>query len=429
MSISSTTTLQEFSGDGSTDEFNFSNIIYFEGESSTVLKVYIDDVVQSSGFSITENSATDGLVDGGTLTFTSAPADETTIKIQRETARTQPTDFGSSYSQDSIEDAHDRAVMILQELDEQGVDASSPSSSSSSTADAVFLTWATATDYVENQVVVVQGEGNFYEDSVFRATSDHTSNSFATDFGNGLWEKIIVKGLKGDTGATGPQGPKGDDGDQGPQGASGADGNDGIFSEIASQGEAETGTNNTKGMSPLRVAQAIADQVPDLSVVTTLQSDVSTAETDISNLETRTSNLEAASGLFSITGRQRLNNNESSARDLDAASGQNGSGNALKLDASSGRSARMEIEWYRKDDAETRFGVTQLRMIYNETNDTWYLGEETSAILDGAPSGITFAVDQTGDVGQITYVTDNMSGGNYSDDSYIIWRLVEITRN
>lgn len=40
-------------------------------------------------------------------------------------------------------------------------------------------------------------------------------------------------------------------------GDAGADGSDGIFSAIASQAEAEAGADNTKGMSPLRTAQAI----------------------------------------------------------------------------------------------------------------------------------------------------------------------------
>lgn len=56
---------------------------------------------------------------------------------------------------------------------------------------------------------------------------------------------------------TGPQGPQGIQGVQGLTGADGADGADGIFSEIANQSEAEAGANNTKGMTPLRVKQAI----------------------------------------------------------------------------------------------------------------------------------------------------------------------------
>lgn len=46
-------------------------------------------------------------------------------------------------------------------------------------------------------------------------------------------------------------------GDTGATGATGAAGADGVFSEIADQSEAEAGTNNTKGMTPLRVKQAV----------------------------------------------------------------------------------------------------------------------------------------------------------------------------
>jgi hypothetical protein len=62
------------------------------------------------------------------------------------------------------------------------------------------------------------------------------------------------------TGPTGPQGPQGPQGATGPTGATGATGPagaDGIFSEIASQAEAEAGTDNTKGMTPLRTKQEI----------------------------------------------------------------------------------------------------------------------------------------------------------------------------
>lgn len=44
-------------------------------------------------------------------------------------------------------------------------------------------------------------------------------------------------------------------------GAAGADGADGIFSAIASQAEAEAGTDNTKGMTPLRTAEVFASKV------------------------------------------------------------------------------------------------------------------------------------------------------------------------
>lgn len=56
------------------------------------------------------------------------------------------------------------------------------------------------------------------------------------------------------------RGPQGLPGANGTNGVDGADGADGIFSAIASQAEAEAGTDNAKGMTALRTAQAIAAQ-------------------------------------------------------------------------------------------------------------------------------------------------------------------------
>jgi hypothetical protein len=59
-----------------------------------------------------------------------------------------------------------------------------------------------------------------------------------------------------------------------PRGDTGAAGADGIFSAIASQAEAEAGTENTKGMTALRVAQAIAalaGGIPQGTVVLTIK--------------------------------------------------------------------------------------------------------------------------------------------------------------
>lgn len=62
----------------------------------------------------------------------------------------------------------------------------------------------------------------------------------------------VTGAMKNETLLAGPTGP------QGATGPAGADGLDGIFSAIASQAEAEAGAENTKGMTALRTAQAIA---------------------------------------------------------------------------------------------------------------------------------------------------------------------------
>ena len=73
------------------------------------------------------------------------------------------------------------------------------------------------------------------------------------------------QGPKGDTGATGPQGPQGEQGPQGPQGIEGPQGPKGDTPEIATEEEAKAGTDNTKIMTPLRVAQATAGLVDSVA--------------------------------------------------------------------------------------------------------------------------------------------------------------------
>lgn len=96
----------------------------------------------------------------------------------------------------------------------------------------------------------------------------------------GAWGSPIanIKGATGNTGATGATGATGPSGATGPTGATGATGPagaDGVFSVIASQAEAEAGTENTKGMTALRVAQAIAalgGGTPQGTIVLTIKS-------------------------------------------------------------------------------------------------------------------------------------------------------------
>ena len=126
---------------------------------------------------------------------------------------------------------------------------------------AIVNDWVTNTVYKVNELVYIpDGDPSTsvqYHDRLYRAINQHTSNSFGTDFGNGLWDQIQVKGVKGDTGDQGPIGPSGTNGGVGPSGPSGGDGADGVFSVISSKSEAEVGFDNTKGMTPLRTREAI----------------------------------------------------------------------------------------------------------------------------------------------------------------------------
>lgn len=421
--ISVSTTKDESVANGILDTFPYT-FQHFEGEQSTVVKVYLDDVLQGSGYSITPNSAVDGLVTGGDVVFTSAPANLVDVKIQRETAQTQPTDFPSTYSSESSEEAIDRQAMIIQELNRELGEVTA--GSTTTITGGLITDWLTATDYVENQVVRVEGEGSQYEDRLYRATLDHTSNSFATDFGNGDWEEVFIRGVQGATGPAGVAGPTGATGATGTTGPSGGDGADGIFSTIASQAEAEAGVNNDKGMTPLRTKQAIDSQVPTIITTETasLTASVADHEARISDNTNLIAQLESRTDLVRAYGKQRLENTVTDI-DMDADAGLAGQGNPCRLDPDGAKSARVIVEAFRKDDLEVRFGRFFIELHY--VDGTWFMGEGEVINLTGEMVGLTF--DITTDLDDrvlLNYDTDTMAGVYDNDASYIKWMIEEI---
>lgn len=158
---------------------------------------------------------------------------------------------------------------------------------------AIVNDWVTNKVYQVNELVYIPladpSTSVQYHDRLYRALLQHTSNSFGTDFGNGNWEAIQVKGVKGDTGDQGPIGPSGTNGGVGPSGPSGGNGSDGIFSVISSKATAETGTNNTEGMTPLRTREAIdfnlvADRAQIATNVTGIATNLGLINTNIADI-------------------------------------------------------------------------------------------------------------------------------------------------
>jgi hypothetical protein len=289
--------------------------------------------------------------------------------------------------------------------------------------------WATATSYQADQIVYVPNEGPPYIDRVYRCVTNHVSNSFPTDFGNGLWTQIIIRGAKGDQGVTGATGAAGATGATGAQGSAGAAGANGIFSEIASQAEAEAGAENTKGMTSLRVKNAIDAQVGALRDTNfpALASRVTTAEGLIASISNRLTQVEGTSQVSRATGSQRLLNNQTSPVALlgKDAPGNSGAGNKLQLNPAGATSAQVVVELFRKDDLEVRATRMYLELHYIE--GTWYLGIKNIVTLIGEDTGVVFSVTQDGDdVAQISYESDDMAGGNYSSSSYIRYMIEEI---
>tara|TARA_R100001443_G_scaffold22190_1_gene34366 strand:- start:102 stop:1874 length:1773 start_codon:yes stop_codon:yes gene_type:complete len=123
MTISSTTTKNTYSGNGSTTAFAYGFKIF----ASSDIKVYIRssagvETLKSEG-SGSANYGISGVgeTSGGTVTFVTAPASGETVVLIRDTSQVQSTDYveNDPFSSDDHENALDRLTMISQEMQEE----------------------------------------------------------------------------------------------------------------------------------------------------------------------------------------------------------------------------------------------------------------------------------------------------------------------
>lgn len=162
MTVSSTTSRNEYNGNGVTDTFAYTFRILNEDH----IAVYVDDVLQTL---TTDYTVTDvGASAGGDIAFTSPPTTGTAnVIFLRAVPLTQETDYveNDPFPAESHEDALDKLTMIVQQQQEQ-IDRSillSPTAPAGSTlvipapeADAV-LGWNTAADALENKTIAAIG--------------------------------------------------------------------------------------------------------------------------------------------------------------------------------------------------------------------------------------------------------------------------------
>jgi len=122
MTISTTTIKNSYSGDGSNLNFTYTFKITDQDD--------IEVIIRSSNGTetvktITTNYTVSGVgnAGGGTVSFVSgqAPSSTETVILRRDTPQTQTMDLidNDPMSADTIEDAHDKAIAIAQELQEQ----------------------------------------------------------------------------------------------------------------------------------------------------------------------------------------------------------------------------------------------------------------------------------------------------------------------
>lgn len=115
MTVSSTTNRWAYTGDGSTDEFAYTNRIF----AATDLAVYVDDELQVN---VTDYSVSGvGETAGGNVTFVTAPDAAAAIVIVRSVPYTQGLDLTAlgSFPAEEVEKAFDRAAIHAQQLDDR----------------------------------------------------------------------------------------------------------------------------------------------------------------------------------------------------------------------------------------------------------------------------------------------------------------------
>ena len=120
MTVSSTTTKNSYSGNGSTTTFAYGFKIFADADLTVILRSSTGvETVQSLTTHYTVTNA--GNASGGNVVFGSAPASGVTVVIRRNMALTQSTDYVANdpFPAATHEDALDRLTFISQQMQEE----------------------------------------------------------------------------------------------------------------------------------------------------------------------------------------------------------------------------------------------------------------------------------------------------------------------
>lgn len=409
MTIASTQTISEFLGNGATVNFP----IEFEFTDVNTIQVSVDTNLVLFNFNDALNPTA--------VIFDQPPAVGAKVVIQRVTPRVQETQLDESQSfgdqAEVIEDALDRVVQMIQEI-VVGVTTVNPQQVQ---VPSVFQEWQISTDYLRNQLVRDGIDGRFYT-----VVADYTSNAnlIEADISNGDLE-LFNRGEEGARGSRGEIGAAGIDGAQGPQGIAGNDGADGFFSEVASQAEAEVGTDNTKGMTALRVRQAIEAQVSSIIDATGFATGLAALSQLVTQINSEVQLLKGAitTTLGRYTGRQRINQNQILPLDIDVSQDQDGVGSPLKFNSVGTEFVSLTFYIVRGDVSATSFEA-----VAQYIRGRWWLCRKDSLLLDETLEfdGVTLSIETTGTEGQIQYISEPVAGPFVNEEHYISWIGQEI---
>ena len=121
MTVSSTTTKNSYSGDGSTTVFAYTFKIFDDDDVSVIVRTDAtgSETVKTKTTHYTVSGV--GNANGGNITFGTAPASGETVVLLRSTSQTQTTDYtpNDPFPAAAHEDALDRMTFLAQELQEE----------------------------------------------------------------------------------------------------------------------------------------------------------------------------------------------------------------------------------------------------------------------------------------------------------------------
>jgi hypothetical protein len=156
MTVSSTTTKNSYSGDGSTTTFAYAFKIFADADLTVILRSAAGtETVQTLTTDYTVTNA--GNASGGNVEFVTAPASGVTVVIRRNMAQTQSTDYTANdpFPAESHEDALDRLTFIAQQQQEE-VDRSIKLSRTNTMTSTEFTVGATDR---ANKILAFDGNG------------------------------------------------------------------------------------------------------------------------------------------------------------------------------------------------------------------------------------------------------------------------------
>jgi len=301
----------QYVGNGSNlGAFSFS----FKVLAATDIKVSVATTVKTVTTHYTTSLNADGT---GSVTFTSgnAPANNAIITIESDQAIERTTDYstGGDFTAASINDALDRLTINDQQIEtllSRNVQLASTvnrTTSGTGTSGPLFFPYADTVGDQANKLIAYDSNGTALETTTGKVNSASVTSS-TVGAGGSATASVTFTASTGalafalgiPTGATG---------------ATGAAGDDAVFSAIASQAEAEAGSDNTKGMSPLRVKQAVdgfgliaSNNLSDVASASTARSNLGLANAVHTNVQqtftkaqvpsTSTAALSASSGVL-----------------------------------------------------------------------------------------------------------------------------------